>query len=452
MTTLLVPIGAIIYLKLNKFYQFLILALASLLPLSFGSFRSVPSFQFIEWIPFVTLLVLVHELIPVNRIEKTRVKINFKGGGIFIFAILILTIWALVSLFENQLLIQNVNYVQTTGTTRIYFKIFNNILLFFVTIVFVTVYFEEINFELFFKFLLNLAIVLGLLRLASHFFDFNIPFLSGEFTYGGEYGKYSKILYGGTAYRLGGLTDVVSFGLPALFSYFIYKQKMNLILFLILLLFLFLSGGRTVMIGSFIAVVVFSFLFFPKNFIYLTIVGGLFLIIGFILLPESVLQGQLGRFTTYNTETSLGVDAGRALGWNVLWQSFLANPIWGKGIGINQDLLYLGGEKFADFAREISFAGGHGSYLSALGIFGIGGIIYFLTMLFGGIILSFRKINQYVDIDIDKTAIAVFTFLLLIIKSFDLLTAKNGLDVPVLFFIVGLIVSLSVHHNWESSK
>jgi hypothetical protein len=288
--------------------------------------------------------------------------------------------------------------------------------------------------------------------MASHFLDFNIPLLSGEFQYGGEYGYYAKIKYGGTAYRLGGLTDVVSFGLPALFSYFIYKQKVNIILLLSLFLFLFLSGGRTVMIGSFIAIVIFSFLFFPKNFIYLTISGGLFLIIGFLLLPESVLEGQLGRLTTFNSETSLGVDIGRALSWKTLWQSFLANPIWGKGIGVYQEVFYVGLEKYADFAREISFAGGHGSYLSALGIFGIGGITYFLIMLIGGIILSFRKINQYVDINVDKTAISVFTFLVLIIKSFDLLTAKNGLDIPILFFVVGLIVSLSVHHNQESSE
>lgn len=450
MSLIIIPVFAIIYLRLSKFYQFVVLTFSSLLPFSLGDFRSIPNFQLIEWIPFVTLLILVNDLIPINRIEKNTKIIRFKGIGIFVFAMIILIIWTLVSYFGNEVLTKSIVSVNNAGTTRLYFNIFNNILLFFVVIIFVAVYFESINFEKFFKILLYGSLVLGFLRLASYFWDFNLPFLTGEFVYGGEYSSpYSKLKYGGTAYRLGGLTDVVSFGIPALFSYYLFKKKFNFMAMILLFFLLFLSGGRTVMVGVFFAVIVFSFFFFPRNFAYLIVGGIVFIFIAIVIIPENVLQGQLGRFTIFNAQSSMGIDTGRALGWKLLWESFLSNPVWGKGIGHYDPSFYLGNSKYAEFVKQISFAGGHGSYLSLLSLYGLGGITYFLIMIVGGIALSIKKINEYVNLNLDKTAIAVFGFMILIIKMFDYITAKNGLDVTIIFYSVGFLASLTVIKNKE---
>lgn len=447
MSTILVPIGILIYLKLNKFYQFTLLSLAALLPLSFGDFRSIPSFQFIEWLPIVTFLMLMNELIPLNGSRKGNIEIKLKGLGIFIFAIIILIIWTINSFVENEILIQTANVIQKSGTTRIYFSVFNNILLFFTTIIFVSLHFEQIDFEKFFKILLYLSLSLGLLRIMSHFLDFNIPLLSGAFDYGGEYGKYSKLKYGGTAFRLGGLSEVVIIGIPAIFSDYVFRKKINVFVLLLLLLFLFLSGGRTVMIGVFFSIIIFSFLFFPKNFVNLILGGGLFLIVAAIILPESLLQGQTGRLTTVNSENLMGFDPGRALAWKFYFETFLSNPIWGKGIASYTGFIYASLPKFEGFARHLLFSGGHGSYISLLSILGLGGIAYFLIMLIGGIILSYFRINQ--NLDANKTAVAVFIFMILIIKAFDFFTANNGLDIPILFYCVGFIASLTVLQNMD---
>lgn len=449
LTTLLVPLGALIYLRLNRFHQFLLLSLSALLPLTFGDFRSIPEFLFIEWLPFITLLILIHDLVPINSIVKRTNLFRFRGVEIFIFAILILMIWTSVSFVENEILYKSLHHVEKTGTIRTYFSILNNILLFFITIIFITAYFEQIDFEIFFKFLIYISILLGAVRIFSHFFEFNIPFLGGEFDYGGEYGKYAKLKYGGTAFRLGGLNDIVSIGVPATFSYYIYKKKMNYFVLILLLSYLFLSGGRTIAIGVIIPIIVFSFIFFPKNFLYLIVGVGVFLILAVILLPDDFLKGQTGRMTTLK-EGFMGLDVARTLSWKYYYDIFLDNPLWGKGIGDYRRFIFFPKTDIEYFVKAQLVAGGHGSYISLLSTLGLGGFLYFTIMLFGGIILSYQKINQYLNDNLNKTAIAVFTFMLLLIKMFDYITAKNGLTIPILFYVVGFIVSLTVLQNKEN--
>ncbi|PID59194.1 MAG: hypothetical protein CR986_06875 [Ignavibacteriae bacterium] len=450
MNVLFVLIAALIFLKLNRFYQFLVLSLASLLPFSLGDFRSIPNLMIIEWLPFVVALMLVNDLVSVNKLQKKINTISFKGIGIFIFALVILIIWLVHSFIENEIFLTNI-YIQEISTKRMYFSIFNNIVLFFVTILFVVTYYPEIDFESYFKSLLYISIFLGFFRLASHFFDFNIPLLYGEFKYGGEYGYFSKLKYGGTALRLGGLTDISAIGIAAYFAYYVFKHKLNLIILGIFVFFLFLSGGRTVLAGAIFAVILFSFLFFPKNFMYMFFLGVFSIILAFIFLPDDLLVGQLGRITTFSKDTTIGVDVSRNLGWKVMLDEFIKYPFWGKGLGVKGTipLLFKFNETIVAFVQSIFFFGGHGSYLSVAGILGIGGIIYFLIMLVGGIIMAYKKISFYLNINNSYVAISVFTFMLLVIKAFDFITAKNGLNVPILFFVVGLVASVTVLKNKE---
>lgn len=446
-----VIIGAFIYIKLNKFSQFVVLSLASLLPISFGNFRSIPNFEIIEWLPLITFIMLINHIVPIGSKSRNRISINFRGVGIFLFALFILFVWTTVNYVDNEILSQTGKNVENIGSFRAYFGIYNNILLFFTTIIFAAVHYEEIDFERFFKFLLYAAIVLGFLRILFHFLELDFPFLSGRFNYGGEYGKHSKIKYGGKAFRFAGLGEVASIGLPALFSYFVFKKKFPFIELVLLLFLLFMSGGRTMMAGTIFAIVLFSFIFFPKNFIYLITIGGLFIVMAVIFLPD-VFQGQIGRFITFNSQDSLGIDEGRALGWKLLAESFWANPIWGRGFSHINSTFYLGGSKYAAFAKEIAFGGGHGAYLSVLGIFGIGGITYLLIMVWGGVIFAYNKINQYLSVDTSRTAIAVFAFMILLINGFNYITGTNGLNEPSLFYSVGFLASLSVLQNIENKR
>lgn len=446
-STILVPIGLVVYLKLNRFYQFVVLSLAALLPLSFGNFRSVPNLHFIEWIPFFTLLMLINELIPVKTVNRKQISLSYNGLQLFIFALIILLVWAAHSFISNELLVSTIKHIKPKNTIRTYFRIVNNIIIFFTTIIFVNLYFEEIDFEKYFKILLSVALFLGLIRIASHFLDFKIPLLEGAFDYGGEYGKFAKAKYGGTAFRLGGLSEVVIIGIPALFARYLYTRKMDFVALLLLLLFLFMSGGRTVMVGTFFSIGLFSLLFFRKNLIIMIMAGALFILLALIFLPDSILQGQSGRLTTIYSENFMGQDAHRGLAWKFLIDSFIENPFWGKGISTYSGFIYSEVRNAEDFARTILFSGGHGSYFSIMSTLGVGGLFYFLVMIYGGIFVAFIKIKQFREIDTDIAAIAIFVFLLLIIKSVDFITASNGLNVPILFFAVGFVASIRVYQN-----
>ena len=253
---ILVPLGAVVFLKLNKFYQFLVLSLSALLPFSFGDFKSIPSLLFIEWLPLVTFISLINYLNPVNSIEKKVRKIRFKGIEIFISALIILIIWTAVSIINNEILTVTRLTGEQTGTRRTYFIIFNNILLFFTVILFLSAYYKQIEFEKFFKIVLYISLIIGTFRILTYYLGINMPLIAGGFNYGE-----ARTMAGETVLRFGGLTDVVAIGIPALFSYYVIKNKFNIVAFLLLFLFLFLSGGRTVMIGTILAYSYFLFFF-----------------------------------------------------------------------------------------------------------------------------------------------------------------------------------------------
>ncbi len=440
-----VIIGTLIFYRLSKFNQFTILSLSALLPFSFGNFLSIPDLLVVEWLTFVTFLILINELIPVHKIEKRFRILKFKGIEIFLFAIIILVTWTVISYVKYEIMIEPIKQIgEKKGIFRLYFTIFNNVLLFFTTIIFGSAYFENIDFKKFFRILLFTSISIGILRIFSYFFSFQIPLLAGTFSYDPNAMKD----YGGIAYRFGGLAEAATLGVPALFSYYIMNRKMNILALMIVLVFVFLSGGRTVMAGVFFSIIIFSFLFLPKNFIYLISAGGLFLILVSLFAPENVLKGQFTRLTTLSAGNFMGQDAWRGLAWQFYIENFNKNPIFGKGIGAYTGFIYSSFEGAKDFTSAMLFTGGHGSYLSLLSTFGLGGITYFLIMLYGGIYLSFRKIKQNLSRDPIKTSIGVFCFMLLLIKAVDFITGGDGLsEATIMFYCVGFICSLTVLQN-----
>lgn len=440
---ILVLLGAVVFLRLSKFYQFVVLSMSALLPFSLGNFRSIPDLLIVEWLTIITFVMLLNELISVRSLNKEFEKISFKGAEIYIFALGILVIWSVVGFIRNEIIASVPVTGYNTGSKRIYFDIFNNVLLFFTTIIFVAVHYDEIDFEKFFGIILFLSIIIGFVRIFSYFMGFNVPFLAGTFKYDPE----AMSQYGGVAYRFGGMTDVVAIGIPALFSLYALKGKFNFIALLILFLFLFLSGGRTVMIGVILAIVVFSILLLPKNLIYFILGGAALFLVLILFAPQSVLEGQIRRLSTFNSGHFMGQDIMRGMAWLSYYKNFLAHPIFGKGIGGSSIFIYTRYPQVETWLEQAQFSGGHGSYLSLLGLYGIGGLIYFLIMLGGGIILSFKKIRANLERNINYVAIGLFCFMLLMIKSVDFLTSDNGLSIPIMFYTVGLIVSLTVLEN-----
>ena len=100
-----------------------------------------------------------------------------------------------------------------------------------------------------------------------------------------------------------------------------------------------------------------------------------------------------------------------------------------------------------EFIRQQLTAGGHGAYIGILGTFGLGGIIYLTILVFGGIIISFKKLKMYIYSNPFFGSITVFVFLLMIQKSLYYITSYTGLDDISLFLLIGLMVSIRSLEN-----
>jgi O-Antigen ligase len=439
----LIPISIFIFLKLNRSNQFIVFSLAALYPFTFGDLRSIPDLLIVEWLTLVTFLSLINELNPVRSVERKLKRIKFTGIEIFIFAFILIITWTLISIINNEIINPPITTGNSTGTKRIYFTIFNCALLFFTTIIFYSSQSEKIDIQSFLKVLLNTTLFIGFIRVFTFYFQLNTPLLSGLF----QYNSGAMAEASGVAYRFSGLDYAATIGIPALFALYVYKGKLNIFALVILFVFLFLSGGRTIMMGALVAIIIFSFLFLPKNFIYLIVGGCIVFLLSIIILPQTFLEGQLSRFSTLKEKSFMGQDAWRGMAWYLYFKNFVDHPVFGKGITEFSGFIYSPIKGTEDFARHQLFAGGHGAYFSLLSTFGIGGIIYFIIVLWGGIILSFRKIRQYVAYKQDRTAIAVFCFMILIIIAVNSITGSNGFDIPYLYYSVGLVCSLKVLEN-----
>ena len=443
----LIPIGIIVFLKLNRSNQFIVFSLAALYPFTFGDLRSIPDLLIVEWLTIVTLISLINELNPVNSIEKKLKRIKFSGIEIFIFAFILIITWTLISIINNEIVNPPITTGDSTGAKRIYFTIFNSVLLCYTTLIFFSTQIEKINVQKLFKVILNITFIIGIIRIFTFYFSRNTPLLSGLFQYNS--GAMSE--GSGVAYRFSGLDYAATIGIPALFALYVYKAKLNMFALIILFVFVFLSGGRTIMIGILFAIIIFSFMFLPRNFVYLIVGGGILFLLAFIFLPHSFLEGQAGRLSTLKEKGFMGQDAWRGMAWYLYFKNFSAHPIFGKGISEYSGFIYSTVTGTKDFARQQLFAGGHGAYFSLMSTFGIGGIVYFIIVLWGGIILSFKKIRRYLQVDQDKTAISVFCFMLLIITSVNSITGSNGFDMPYLYYSVGLICSIKILENNPSA-
>ena len=448
MTSLiLVIISVVIFLRLNRHYQFVVFSLAALYPFTFGDLSSIPDVLVVEWLTILTFLSLINQIIPLNSLNKKLKSIRFKGLEIFIFALFLLITWVLISYINNEIFSNVTVSGSKASTKRAYFEIFNNVLIFFTTIIFLASYYQEMNIEKLLKTILYCTLIIGFVRIFAFYLNIDAPLLGGIFNYNPE----SAMSAGLSAQRLLGLDYTAAIGIPAIFSLYIYKNKLNFFILFILLAFLFLSGGRTTMIGVFISIVIFSIVFLPKNFVYFIIASGFIFLIAIFFLPHSFFENKINRLSTMQETGFMGQDIWRGTAWYFFLKNFVANPIFGKGIGNFTSFIYSTVPGTEYFVRQQMIMGGHGSYFSLLGTLGLGGITYFLIMVFGGIILSFKKIKHYLEIDQDKTAIAVFSFMVLINISVILITGMNGLtDIPFVFYLVGLICSIRVIENFPA--
>lgn len=432
----------LIFLTSKRNVQFYIFTLVVLFPFTFGNIKSVPNVQIIEWLNPVIFLIIINELVPVNRVRQSQQHISFRGLELFIFAFIVLITWTIISYINNQILIEKFfGGVVKTGISRTYFNIFNNVLLFFNTAVFIKLFYKEIDFEKWLNLLIYISLLIGFLRISAFVMKFDLPFFANLY----NYGKGTQI-YGGLAFRLGGLTEVAGFGIAALLAKHYLVKKINIYYLIIFILFVFFSGGRTFLVGLSLAIFIYSIFFAQRYIVYATLLLMLLVILVVILVPQEVLEGQLARMTAFKGGIK-NQSIERFKVYQLYIRNFINNPIFGKGITPYTGFVESRSKDIIEFVRAQQFSGGHGSYLSILSTFGIGGILYLLIMVLGGIILAYRKVKKYFIDNSILAAISIFSFFLLLIKSIYYITGYNGLKDFSLFFLVGLVASIRVIEN-----
>jgi len=429
-----------VFLHLRRETQFYIFSIIVFYPFTFGKLKSIPNLLIMEWLVPIFFLMMINDLNPVNKINVNRVKISYKGLEIFIIALIILFIWTMHSYLINEILVETGG---GGGILRYYYKILINILTFFTVIMFLVQYHEDFDLEKWLKFLIIISILLGITRIITFFLHVNIPLLVGTF----KYNPRALKSFGGVAFRIGGLSTVTEVGLGALFALNYLTGKNRIYLIMLFFIFVFMSGGRTLLVGFTTALIIYSFFFFKRNILYLTFIGGLALILIFIFAPEQFIEGQLNRITAFKGGVQQQSKE-RYIAWMIHYKNFLKNPFWGKGVAPYTEYIYVKYKSSLELVRSmLSYGGGHGSYISILGTFGLGGILYLLTMTLGGIILAFRKVKLYMEEEPFLSALAIFGLINLVIKSIYYITAFNGIGDTSLFFVVGIIASIKAIEN-----
>ena len=413
---------------------FFFLFLSASYPFSFGNLGPIPNFLWVEALAPLLLLFGCFQLIRKGQHPFPR------GGRIFTSAICVLGFWAFVHYVLNPLSSQRLlGADKYGGGIRGYYTIFIGICVFFYAMWF-SCYWSKYEFcwGKLLSSLILLSLVAGFSRLFTYLLGIEIPLLKGTFAYGE--------LWLGKAHRIGGLSNAATLGISALLGLY-YGKKWTVWFFIPLCSFIFLaimSGGRSSSIGVLVAFMTYTLLFQrakPMRSFFLPII-----IIGAILLffQIGVLKSQFGRITSLEGGFSKQ-DPGRYVVYRHMWKIFTDNPIMGKGIGYRSE-----DKRLPDFIARQLQRGGHGSYLSIMAIFGLGGIYFIVVILFGGIFKAFFYSWKSKVLTEDQTKMVVFVFMHMIILSFEFMAGGNGFENTRLFLLTGILAPITPQRRNET--
>ncbi|MBI9070040.1 MAG: O-antigen ligase family protein [Melioribacteraceae bacterium] len=423
-----------LFITSDKFVRYIIYTLSALYPFSMGDLGPIPAAQVVEWLTPLYLLIIINEMVPLNRIVAAKPLPSFRGTELFLTALLFLLVCAAMSFYKNELMAIDGG---PQGTKRVYFRIIVSVFIFITTALSTYVYKDIINFEKLFKTILWVSVGLGIIRLACYFVSFKMPLMTGPFVYNPD----ATTRFGGTAYRIGGLTEVVGVGLGASVALYMLMRKIDYRALAAFSIFLFMSGGRTIMVGSLFSVGLFFLLFLNKKLIYLILILFLCVIIMVIVIPPEVFQGQVNRFLAMQGGMATQ-DHERYQSYMIHFNNFRENIFFGKGIVQYTGFLYHVNPKMEEFIRANLLSGGHGSYISILGTFGLFGTLYLFIMVYGGILVSYLKTKKYSVDNVILAAISSFTFIYLTIKSVYYVSSHSGINDLSLFYLVGFVSSI----------
>jgi len=407
--------------------RFIIFSFTVFFPLCFSHLGPISEFKWIEILaPFLCILFII-------EILYKKQPFFSKKSSLFFIAIAILSLWAIVNYIKSPVSAEKLFGASfTEGGLRSYYTIFIGIATFFFSFWFFK--YKELNINKWFFLLLMFSLVLGYLRLIGFFNNFHVPFLGERFRHNAT-GSFSF-------YRIGGLSEVAILGITISLA-LLYKKRWKLIfifIFIGFLMLLFFSGGRAAFFGTLLALALYVVLinrkyFFHLVFLLLILIAIYNIITLFVPLPNQLnrlfaIKGGFARQDLYRYHTFI-----------YYWEIFKEYPIFGKGIGYLK-YLAISGSPNAGFLSDQLMSGGHGSYLSILCTFGIGGIFFLTVILFGSIYYSYRIFKKDIGAQ-DNAKLALFAFLYLIILSIVFIPGGSGYNNMGLWFLSGMIAGIN---------
>ena len=418
----------------QKFYFF---SLMIFFPVLLSKSFPLPTKTVVELLaPFLCFIALVDILKTGKNLYSNKTKIYF-------IAIALLVLMAMTHYMLNPVF-GRITFGSSTqsGGLKNYFLIFAGIATFFCSYYFFK--FNEINAEKSLSILLVLCIVLGNLYMLGLFV--HVPMLN-TFNMGDSHVWFKESQYSSLPLRM-----MHALGTCLLLT-LIHKRKFGfyfILLFINTLAFMVLGGGRTSVPIAFTAIFAYVTLINRKYLIpvlsVLLIVSGIYvLFLSNIVMSES----KFGR--AFKVEGGLEQqDEARYYSFLYMYDVFKKNPIIGKGIGYQdiegQDeffIKYPDAAKYSLYMKAQLMSGGHGSYLSMLSIFGIGGFFWLMILLWGSIYYAYRFIKMNNDPPIQDTYIAIFAFTYLLTISLTfLVSGHGGYDNMKFWFLAGTVAGI----------
>ncbi len=389
-----------------------------------------------EWIMIVAPLLC---LLLIADIIMNKRSFYSRESAIFFAAAGVLVLWAIINYMKNPVLGQQFSGATSEeGGLKSYFLIVVGLTIFLSGYWYFR--YHKFNVNSWLNFLIGLSLFLGILRIFSYFFNFQIPLLGGRFKYL-SLEQFERV--GNVSYRIGGLKETAITGLSLVMGSF-YKKRTNgylIALVTVFLLMLILAGGRAAFFGMLLALLVYIILINRKyllpSIFFISMLMGIFLLAS----PDTKFsETKFGRVTGVSEE-HIKQQVGRIESAKAFIQVYLDNPVFGKGIGhdtskIDIATLDLGHQKTA--AANV-FQGGHGSYLSILALFGIGGVFFLIVMLFGTMLSAYKMFKRHMQYGDDNAKIAIFALLYLITLSVTFIVEQSGYDNMQLWFFAGMI-------------
>jgi hypothetical protein len=412
----------ITYAILPPKYIMGLLVLACFFPISFGQLGPIKEFLWVEWMAPVAVAICF--------LMNLRSRQPFLPDRLFVSAILVLLIWAGVNYAINPVSSQEMLGAGTQGGgLRGYYLICMGTCVFFAAAWFSQQDQADQIWISFLKVLLIACLVLGVLRIFSFFLEFDLPLIYGTFRYAEDSPFY---------FRIGGLSDTAGPGMMALIA-LQYKKPWSAKHFVLFLAFLglaFLSGGRAFAIGLLCALAGFFLIMERMKLGWVLGAGFIAAIILFGLGEHEEIIGQISRLgglkggLRYQDLTRLEL-------YEVMWELFMAHPIWGKGIGMTYNI-----GSMDEFINLQLTGGGHGAYLSMFLLFGIGGMFFLIIMLFGAIGRGVRYLKAGMNYSQQLEQCVVFVTFYLIIRAVEYIPGGNGYGDMTLYLLTGTLAGL----------